>query len=129
MDTFFSDNRKSFCAAEKQLPLLLDSTELHNSLRKRAINWVRIPPYSLSQAGSWDSMVKLIKNALTQVMGEARPTPPLMELQTFVSDAMFLGWPLDSKTSCHFAVFLPHYSEFILVLFCVYSLFCVYFVR
>ena len=55
LDTFFSDNGKSFCAAKKQLSLLLDSTELHNSLRKRVINWVRIPPYSLSQAGSWDS--------------------------------------------------------------------------
>ena len=65
VDTFFSDNGKSFCAAEKQLPLLLDSTEFHNSLRKRAINWVRIPPYSPSQAGSWESMVKLIKKALT----------------------------------------------------------------
>ena len=35
------------------------------------------------------------------------------------------GWPLDSKTKYNFAVFLPH-SEFILLLFYVYSLFCVY---
>ena len=33
-------------------------------------------------------MVKLIKKALTQVMGEARRTPSLIELQTFVSDAI-----------------------------------------
>ena len=51
VDTFLSDNGKSFCAAEKQLPLILDSTELHN-LRKRTINWVRISPYSPSQARS-----------------------------------------------------------------------------
>ena len=88
VDTFFSDNGKSFCAAEKQLPLLLDSTEFHNSLRKRSINWVRIPPYSPSQAGSWESMVKLIKTALSQVLGEARRLPSLIELQTFVSDAI-----------------------------------------
>ena len=30
VDTFFFDNGKSFCAAEKQLPFLLDSTEFHN---------------------------------------------------------------------------------------------------
>jgi len=88
VDTFFLDNGKIFYAAEKQLPLLLDSTEFHNSLRKRNINWVRIPPYSPSQTGSWESMVKLLKNALTQVMGEARRRPSLIELQTFASDAI-----------------------------------------
>ena len=79
VDSFFSDNGKSFCAAEKQLPLLLDSTEFHNSLRKRSVNWVRIPPYSPSQAGSWESMVKLIKTALSQVLGEARRLPSLIQ--------------------------------------------------
>ena len=88
VDTFFSDNGKSFCAAEKQLPLLLDATKFHNSLLKRSINWVRIPPYSPSQAGSSESLVKLIKTALSQVLGEARRLPCLIEWQTFVSDAI-----------------------------------------
>ena len=88
VDTFFSDNGKTFCAAEKQLPLIIDSTEFHNSLRQRNINWVRIPAYAPSQAGSWESMVKLVKNALHQVLGEARRKPSLIELQTFASDAV-----------------------------------------
>ena len=88
VDTFFSDNGKTFCAAEKELPRIIDSTEFHNSLRYRGINWVRIPPYAASQAGSWESMVKLIKRALVQVMGEARRKPSLIELQTYVSDAI-----------------------------------------
>jgi len=33
-------------------------------------------------------MVKLFKNALSQVVGEARRKPSLIELQTFVSDAL-----------------------------------------
>ena len=33
-------------------------------------------------------MVKLIKTALSQVLGEARRLPSLVELHTFVSDAM-----------------------------------------
>ena len=61
VDTFFSDNGKMFCAAEKQLPLIIDSTEFYDSLRQRNINWVRIPAYAPSQAGSWESMVKLLK--------------------------------------------------------------------
>ena len=88
VDTFFSDNGKTFCAVEKQLPLIIDSTEFHNSLRQRNINWVRIPAYAPSQAGSWESMVKLVKNALHQVLGEARRKPSLIELQTFASDAV-----------------------------------------
>ena len=88
VDTFFSDNGKTFCAAEKQLPQIIDSTEFHNSLRHRGINWVRIPAYAASQAGSWESMIKLIKKALVQVMSEARRKPSLIELQTFVSDAI-----------------------------------------
>ena len=88
VDSLFSDNRKSFCAAEKELPLLLDSTEFHNSLRKRAINWVRIPSYLSSQAGSCKLMVKLIKTALSLVLREARRLSSLIELQTFVSDAI-----------------------------------------
>ena len=88
VDTFFSDNGKTFCAAEKQLPQIIDSTEFHNSLRHRGINWVRIPPYAASQAGTWESMVKLIKRAMVQVMSEARRKPSLIELQTFVSDAI-----------------------------------------
>ena len=54
VDTFFSDNGKTFCAAEKQLPLIIDSTEFHNSLRQRNINWVRIPAY----ASSWQAAGK-----------------------------------------------------------------------
>ena len=88
VDTFFSDNGKTFCAAEKELPQIIDSTEFHNSLRRCGINWVRIPAYAASQAGSWESMVKLIKRALVRVMGEARRKPSLIELQTFVSDAI-----------------------------------------
>ena len=67
----------------KQFPLIIGSTEFHNSLRQRNINWVRISAYAASQAGSWESMIKLFKNALHQVMGEARRKPSLIELQTF----------------------------------------------
>ena len=88
MDTFFSDNGKTSCAAEKLLPLIIASTEFHNSLRQRNINCVQIPAYAASQAGSWESMIKLLKNALHQVMGEARRKPSLIELQTFASDAI-----------------------------------------
>ena len=44
VDTFFPDNGSTFYAASNQLSELLGSTEFHNVLRKRNINWVRIPP-------------------------------------------------------------------------------------
>ena len=88
VDTIYSDNGSTFCAAAEQLSTLLGSTEFHNSLRKRNINWVRIPPYAPSQGGSWESMVKLFKNALGHILGNARRKPSLVELQTFTSDAV-----------------------------------------
>ena len=88
VETIYSDNGSTFCAAADVLPKLLDSPEFINSTRKRGINWVRIPPYAPSQGGSWESMVKLFKNALCQVVGRARRKPTLIELQTFTLDAV-----------------------------------------
>ena len=68
VDTVFSDNGSTFCAASEQLPKLLQSTEFHNALRKSNINWTRIPPYAPGQGGSWESMVKLFKTALFRVL-------------------------------------------------------------
>ena len=83
-----SDNGSTFSAAADRLPSLLDSTGFKNSLRKRGINWVKIPPYAPSQGGSWEIMVKLFKNALGRVLQDVRRRPSLIELQTFVSDAV-----------------------------------------
>ena len=88
VDTIYSDNGSTFCAAADVLPKLLGSTEFNNAARKRGINWVRIPPYARSQlGGSWEAMVKLFKTALCQVIGRARRKPTLIELQTYASDA------------------------------------------
>ena len=88
VDTIFSDSASTFCAAANVLPELLDSTEFANSVRQKGINWVKIPLYAPSQGGVWESMVKLSKNALLQVMGRARRKPTLIERQTFASDAV-----------------------------------------
>ena len=88
VDTVFSDNGSTFCAASKQLPKLLQSTEFHNALRKSNINWTRIPPYAPGQGGSWESMVKLFKTALFRVLENTRRLPTLIELQTYFSDAV-----------------------------------------
>ena len=48
----FSDNVSTFKAAANLLPQLLNSNEFVNSLQKKNINWVNIPPYAPSQGGS-----------------------------------------------------------------------------
>ena len=83
VDTFFFDNGSTFIAASNRLSESLGSTEFHNGLRKRNINWVRIPPYAPSQGGSWESLVKVFKSALFRVLDNARRMPSLIELQTF----------------------------------------------
>ena len=57
-------------------------------LEKGNINWVKIPPYSPSQGGSWESMVKLFKDAFNRVLDQSRRKPSLIEIQTFTSDAV-----------------------------------------
>ena len=54
VDTMYSDNGSTFVVAADILPTLLSSTDFRNSLSKRSINWVRIPPYAPSQGGSWE---------------------------------------------------------------------------
>ena len=66
----------------------MSSTDFHNSLRKRSINWFRIPPYTPCQGGSWESMVKLFKSSLKRVLVSTRRKPSLIELQTFTLDAV-----------------------------------------
>ena len=62
-----SDNGSAFKAAAQQLPKLLSFTELSSALRKKSINWIFTPPYSPSQGGSWESMVKLVKSSLLYI--------------------------------------------------------------
>ena len=88
VDTVYSDNGSTFRAAADRLSSLLGSTEFCNSLRKRNINWVKIPPYSPSQGGSWESMVKLFKDAFNRVLDQSRRKSSLIEIQTFTSDAV-----------------------------------------
>ena len=101
VDTMYSDNGSTFRAAADRLPSLLRSNVFLNSLRKKGINWVFIPPYSPSQGGSWEIMVKLFKKALYAVLDEVRRMPTLIELQTFTSDAVRIvnDRPLTSLSS------------------------------
>ena len=101
VDTMYSDNGSTFRAAADRLPSLLQSNVFQNSLRKKGINWVFIPPYSPSQGGSWEIMVKLFKKALYAVLDEVRRMPTLIELQTFTSDAVRIvnDRPLTSLSS------------------------------
>jgi len=69
VDTIFSDNTATFCAASDWLPDLLRSTEFQNALRKSDIDWVKIPPYSPNQGGVWEIMDKLFKSALNKTVG------------------------------------------------------------
>ena len=43
VDTAFSENDSTFCAPAERLSSLMTSTKFHNSLRRRGINWIKIP--------------------------------------------------------------------------------------
>ena len=52
VDTNYSGNGSTFCAAVDRLPNLFSFTEFQNSLRKNNIHWIKIPPYAPGQGGS-----------------------------------------------------------------------------
>ena len=81
VDIVYSDSGSTFCAAAEQLPLFISSTELQYS----SANEHLAPPV---KGESWKSVVKLIKNSLGRVLEEVRRMTPLIELQTFVCDAV-----------------------------------------
>ena len=88
VETIYSENGSTFCAAAKVLPKILCSVECNNSLRKQGINWIKIPPYAPSQGGALESKVKLFKTTLYKVMDNARRLPTLIEFQTFTVEAV-----------------------------------------
>ena len=56
-------------------------------LGKRKISWEFIPPYSHSQGGAWESLIKVFKRTLIQVTNKLPRTPTLVELQTYICNA------------------------------------------
>ena len=52
VNTVFSHNGSTFGAVAERLASLMTSKEFHNSLRRRGINWIKIPHYAPSQGGS-----------------------------------------------------------------------------
>ena len=88
VDTIYSDNSSTVCAAADGLPKLFGSTEFQNLLQKNKINWIKIPPYAPSEGESWEIIVKLIISALNKTLGNSYHTPNLIKLQTFVVDAV-----------------------------------------
>ena len=87
VSSLYSDNGATFKAAAHVLPSLLQSSGLHSFFRKKSLSWEFIPPYSPSQGGAWESMIKVFKRTLTNTIHITHRKPTLVELQTFVSNA------------------------------------------
>ena len=52
VETIYSDNGSTFCAATKVLPTILCSVEFTDSLRKQDTKWINIPSYAPSQGSA-----------------------------------------------------------------------------
>ena len=86
VSSMYSDNGTTFKAAAHVLPELLEADKLQSFFRKKKISWEFIPPYSPSQGGAWESLIKVFKRTLIQITKFPR-TPTLVELQTYICNA------------------------------------------
>ena len=86
VSSMYSNNGTTFKAAAHVLPELLEADKLQSFFRKKKISWEFIPPYSPSQGGAWESLIKVFKRTLIQVTKFPR-TPTLVELQTYICNA------------------------------------------
>ena len=50
------------------------------------MSWEFIPPYSLAHGGAWESLVKVFKRALLEIVKFSQCTPNLVELQTYIAN-------------------------------------------
>ena len=84
--SFYSDNGSTFKAAANILPELLQSDGLQSFCRKKGISWEFIPPCSPVLGEAWESLVKVFKRILLEVVKFTQRTPNLVELQTYISN-------------------------------------------
>ena len=68
VETIYSGNASDFYPASERLPILLGSTEFHNALRKRNINWIKIIFCAPSREVIGKNMIELLKNAPCRVL-------------------------------------------------------------
>ena len=73
-------NKTTFKAAANVLPDLLQSSGLQSFFRHQGLTWTSIPPYSPSQGGAWESLIKVFKRTLTNTVN-------LIHLQTHTCGA------------------------------------------
>ena len=94
----YSDNATTFIKASKELKDDIEKLRTDNSFRDALLllhlDWRFIPPSSPHFGGSWESLVKVFKNAFYRVIGSRTLTHDT--LSTFVCEvaAMMNGRPL-----------------------------------
>ena len=69
------------------LPEVPQSSGLQSFFRHQGLTWEFIPPYSPSQGGAWESLIKVFKRTLTNTVNLIHRKPTLVELQTYTSNA------------------------------------------
>ena len=98
--SLYSDNGSTFKAAAHVLPELLQSQGLQSFFRQKELTWEFIPPYSPSQGGAWESLIKVFKQTLLKTVNLTHSRPTLVELQTYISNTTRLvnDRPLTSQS-------------------------------
>ena len=98
--SLYSDNGSTFKAAAHVLPELLQSQGLQSFFRQKELTWEFIPPYSPSQGGAWESLIKVFKQTLLKTVNLTHRRPTLVELQTYISNTTRLvnDRPLTSQS-------------------------------
>ena len=73
--SMYCNNGTTFKAAANVLPQLLHSEDLQSFFRKKGFSWEFIPPYSPSQGGAWESLIKVFKRTITNTVDLTQRKP------------------------------------------------------
>lgn len=87
-----SDNGTNFHGSDRELRQALESIESHCA--PAGIEWKFIPPASPHMGGSWERLIRSVKQVLTQIMPPRNPTDELLRAMLMEAESIVNSRPL-----------------------------------
>jgi transposase InsO family protein len=100
----WSDNGKNFVGADRELKQALaefDQAKLQAECSSRGIKWNFIPPRTPHMGGSWERMVKSVKQALKATLKERAPREEVLMTLFVEAEALINSHPLTHVSLDH----------------------------
>lgn len=91
-NVIISDNGTNFHGADRELRQALENMQSHCA--PAGIEWKFIPPASPHMGGSWERLIRSVKQVLTQIMPQRNPSDELLRAMLMEAESIVNSRPL-----------------------------------